>query len=54
MNEKTAKLLNRYATLRGVNVKDLKREWNSMNARERFLRRRDLITDLLSKKKKSS
>lgn len=52
MNEKTAKLLNRYALARGANVKDLKREWNSLDARGRFVRRQELIQDLQGKKKK--
>ena len=52
MNEKTAKLLNRYAVARGANVKELKREWNGLDARGRFLRRQELIQDLQGKKKK--
>jgi len=46
MNEKTAKLLNRYAMARGANLKELKRQWTAMNARERFLKRQDLLKDL--------
>ncbi len=52
MNEKTAKLLNRYASARGVNVKDLKREWNALDARGRFARRQQLVADLIGKTKK--
>ena len=46
MNGKTAKLLNRYSKARGVNVRDLKREWYSMNAKERFLKRQEMLKDL--------
>jgi hypothetical protein len=52
MNEKTAKLLNRYAAARGVNVKELKREWNALDSRGRFQKRQELISDLQGKKKK--
>lgn len=46
MNEKTAKLLNRFALAKGSNVKNLKREWNSMNSKERFLKRQEMLKDL--------
>jgi len=46
MNEKTAKLLNRYAKARGVNVKELKRQWTALNGRERFDKRQALLKDL--------
>jgi len=49
MNEKTAKLINRYSLAKGTNSKDLKKEWNSLNAKERFLKRQSLIRDLLKK-----
>ncbi len=50
MNEKTAKLLNRYAQTRGSNVKELKKEWLAMNAKERFLKRQELLKELKGKK----
>ena len=46
MNGKTAKLLNRYALAKGNNIKDLKRLWQSLNAKERFLKRQELIKEL--------
>jgi len=46
MNEKTAKLLNKYAKARGVNPKELKREWTSLNAKERFVKRQNLLKEL--------
>ncbi|MCB1325504.1 MAG: hypothetical protein H7A21_15630 [Spirochaetales bacterium] len=50
MNEKTAKLINRYSLARGSNSKELKREWNTLNARERFLRRQMMLRELKGKK----
>ncbi|MBI3396158.1 MAG: hypothetical protein HY042_10015 [Spirochaetia bacterium] len=50
MNEKTAKLLNRFAKAKGVNPKDLKREWAGLNATERFKKRQTLLRDLKGKK----
>lgn len=46
MNEKTAKLLNRYALAKGGNSKDIKREWTALNAKERFLKRQSMLKDL--------
>lgn len=51
MNEKTAKLLNRYALAKGSNSRDLKREWNNLNAGERHLRRQEILKELKGKKK---
>lgn len=51
MNEKTAKLLGRYSKAKGTNLKDLKREWLGLNAKERFKKRQTLLTDLKGKKK---
>lgn len=50
MNEKTAKLLNRYSLAKGANPKELKREWLSLNARERFQKRQALLQALKSGK----
>lgn len=35
MNEKTAKLLRKYASATDANLNDLKRQWNDMNQFER-------------------
>ncbi len=51
MNGKTAKLLNRYAQSKGSNVKDLKRIWYNLSAKERFLKRQELLKELKAKKK---
>lgn len=46
MNEKTAKLLNKYAQAKGLNTKDLKRKWLSLNKNERFLERQKILKEL--------
>lgn len=51
MNEKTAKLLSRYSLARGTNLKSLKREWLSLNARQRFERRQAMLNELKPKAK---
>ncbi|MCR9144027.1 MAG: hypothetical protein NXI24_17400 [bacterium] len=49
MNEKTAKLLNKYALAKGSNSRDLKREWVSLNAKERFQKRQAILQELKGK-----
>lgn len=49
MNEKTAKLLNRYALAKGSNSRELKREWVSLNAKERFQKRQSILNELKAK-----
>lgn len=49
MNEKTAKLINRYALAKGSNSRELKREWNALNARERFQKRQAMLAELKGK-----
>jgi len=49
MNEKTAKLLRRYATAKGADEKQLKREWTALNSKERFLKRQSIIKELIKK-----
>ncbi len=49
MNEKTAKLINRYSLAKGINNKDLKKEWMALNARQRFEKRQSMLKDLLKK-----
>lgn len=46
MNEKTAKLINKYSMAKGANAGDLKREWNSMNSKERFQKRQTMLKEL--------
>ena len=46
MNGKTAKLLNRYSKAKGLNSRDLKREWYALTSKQRFLRRQEMLQDL--------
>lgn len=46
MNQKTAKLLNKYASAKGYNSKDLKRRWVTLNKEQRFLERQKILTEL--------
>jgi hypothetical protein len=46
MNEKTAKLINKYAQAKGFNSKDLKRRWLSLNSKERFWERQKMLKEL--------
>ncbi|MCB1315422.1 MAG: hypothetical protein KDK34_08085 [Leptospiraceae bacterium] len=50
MNEKTAKLLNRYARTTGANSRALKREWLSLTGKERYEKRQALLKELSGKK----
>ncbi|MCB1167851.1 MAG: hypothetical protein KDK37_14085 [Leptospiraceae bacterium] len=50
MNEKTAKLLKRYADKTGSNVRDLKKAWQGLTARERFEKRQSYLQELKGKK----
>ncbi|MBL8020429.1 MAG: hypothetical protein JNM27_12240 [Leptospirales bacterium] len=50
MNGKTAKLLRKYGAKKGSNVKDLKRLWMSLPAKERFKKRQEMLTELGAKK----
>ncbi|MCS7206131.1 MAG: hypothetical protein NZ853_10585 [Leptospiraceae bacterium] len=54
MNEKTAKLLNKYAMAKGLNPKNLKRFWLSLNKEQRFLERQKILKELLELHKKKS
>ncbi len=51
MNGKTAKLLRKFGAKKGSNVKDLKRVWMSLPAKERFLKRQEMLKELSSGKK---
>lgn len=50
MNGKTAKLLNQYAKAKGAVAGDLKKQWQAMNAGERFARRQAMLTELKGNK----
>ena len=49
MNHKTAKILRKYAALKGLNEKDLKREWQSLNKFQKDQRRQEYLTSLFKK-----
>jgi len=42
MNEKTAKLIRRYADATGENERDLKRRWNDLDQKARFAFRQEM------------
>lgn len=42
MNQKTAKLLNRYASETGANYKEVRRDWEQLNQKERAKRRAEM------------
>jgi hypothetical protein len=42
MNEKTAKLIRRYADTTGENERDLKRHWNDLDQKARFAFRQEM------------
>lgn len=46
MNEKTAKLINRYAMAKGLNPKNIKRYWLSLNKEQRFQERQKMLAEL--------
>lgn len=46
MNQKTAKLLGKWATASGHTKKSAKNAWRHLNAKERTLRRQQLKADL--------
>jgi hypothetical protein len=50
MNGKTAKLLYRYALKKGVKVDDLKKQWLSLSAAQRFTRRQEILKELKGEK----
>lgn len=49
MNQKTAKLLKKYGQLKGLDDKNLKREWMSMNQAERTKKRKEYLSALEKK-----
>lgn len=46
MNGKTAKLIRRVAKAKGLKEKDLKREWLSMNQKQRTDKRQAMFADI--------
>jgi hypothetical protein len=46
VNEKTAKLISRYATVTGQPEKEIKRAWNAMTHRERAAERKRMMEEV--------
>jgi coenzyme F420-reducing hydrogenase delta subunit len=49
MNQKTVKLLKKYADLKGIDKKQIKREWLSMNESEKDVKRQEIVSVLVKK-----
>ncbi|MCU0823405.1 MAG: hypothetical protein O9301_15850 [Leptospira sp.] len=49
MNSKTAKILGKYATLKGTSEKQLKREWLSLSQNEKDKKRQEILKELVKK-----
>ncbi|EMF81674.1 hypothetical protein LEP1GSC188_2369 [Leptospira weilii serovar Topaz str. LT2116] len=47
MNQKTAKLLNKYAELKGVSLKQIKREWLVLNEHQKDQKRQEILKELV-------
>lgn len=43
MNQKTAKIIRKYADLKGIDEKDLKREWKSLNESQKDIKRQEFL-----------
>ena len=49
MNQKTVKLLKKYADLKGLNEDDLKKEWMSLGQHEKSSKRQEILSSFLKK-----
>lgn len=49
MNQKTVKLLKKYADLKGLNEEDLKKEWMSLGQHEKSSKRQEILSSFLKK-----
>ncbi len=47
MNQKTAKLLNKYAELKGISSKQIKREWLVLNEHQKDQKRQEILKELM-------
>ena len=47
MNQKTVKLLKKYADLKGIDKKQIKREWLSLNEMEKDKKRQEIVSVLV-------
>lgn len=49
MNQRTVKLISKYAELKGLNKDNLKNEWKSLNETERFKKRQEMLALLIKR-----
>ncbi len=49
MNSKTAKIIKKFSDLKGINSKQLKREWLSLNESEKDKKRQEFLAALVKK-----
>ncbi|WP_167884126.1 hypothetical protein [Leptospira idonii] len=49
MNSKTAKILGKFATLKGVSEKQLKREWLALSHVDKDKKRQEILKELVKK-----
>lgn len=49
MNAKTVKILRKYANLKGLDIKNLKREWLSLNEFQKDQKRQEYLAALSKK-----
>ncbi|ABZ96394.1 MULTISPECIES: hypothetical protein [Leptospira] len=49
MNAKTAKILGKYATFKGVSEKQLKRDWLSLSHIEKDKKRQEILKEIAKK-----
>jgi hypothetical protein len=49
MNQKTVKILKKYSDLKGINIKQLKREWLSLDESTKDIKRQEMLSVLVKK-----
>ncbi|BDA77270.1 hypothetical protein LPTSP3_g02000 [Leptospira kobayashii] len=49
MNAKTAKILGKFATFKGVSEKQLKREWQGLSQFDKDKKRQEILKELVKK-----
>lgn len=49
MNQKTVKIIRKYADLKGIEPKALKREWLSLNESQKDIKRQEFLAALAKK-----
>lgn len=49
MNQKTAKIINKYSKLKNISKKLLKKEWMALDESKKDLKRQEMISQLVKK-----